>query len=91
MITEWVMSLCVWLFMWVVNLVPTPGLPDGWDDSGSVFSSLNAAMAGVDNWLPVPLLVSALLVVSVAWLAGMSVRVFRIIVSHFTGGGGSAA
>lgn len=91
MIIEWLMGLAANLFDWMFSGLP-PYTPPDWITGlagavGQVFSV--AGSMGV--WFPAPLVLTILLALLTVWLISFGIKVIRLVVSLFTGGGGSAA
>lgn len=95
MVTTWVVEALTSFFTWFMGLLP--GLPsqvdgvladatesvDLWGDA------VSPTMGAFAYWLPVEVIMLVLAAWLVTWFAGVGIRVFRMAVSLFTGGGGS--
>lgn len=91
MIVEFLMTLAANVFEWAFSGLP-PYTPPAWvtgvgSAAGSVFSM--AGSMGV--WFPASLVLTIVAALLAVWLVSFSVKVIRMAISLFTGGGGSAA
>lgn len=91
MIVQWLWEALAAFLGWLVHLFPTFTVPVWAETMGGYISDGVSFANGWHMWIPLAAVrncVVFLLAVSTAILA---VRGFRILVSLFTGGGGSAA
>lgn len=91
MIIEALISMLAALVSFIGSLFPDIETP-GWMTSiaGHV-STVTGLMAPLGNWVPFGAAGNAVALVLVAIGAAAAVRLIRVLVSLFTGGGGSAA
>jgi len=75
----------------VVGLFPTSN-PPGWliNASGTLQSVWDAA-SGLGAWIPFALAGQVIAAVLACMTLGLGIKLIRVVVSLFTGGGGSAA
>jgi hypothetical protein len=90
MITAAILSLLGWLLHAVLSIVPSIPVPSWLSDDGSVGTVFQAA-GSMSVWFPITLATTVLVAVAAIWLAGFGIKAARMVVSIFTGGGGSAA
>lgn len=95
MITDAVLALLFLPLRLVLDAVPVVSWPDWFQTSGTgSVVAMTATWGGyvgvLNGWFPVPQFFSALDVVATCVLASIGIKVTRILVSLFTGGGGSA-
>lgn len=91
MIWSWLADMASGLATWLVGVLPAPDTP-GWLASlPSKLSGLSSGFAFLANWAPV----DAMRVVLVAWVSAYliagAIYLVRLVLSLFTGGGGSVA
>lgn len=60
-------------------------------DAGGLWNQAMQVGAGLDAWIPWPLLVTVTLAVFACLATSFGIKVVRLVLSLFTGGGGSAA
>lgn len=83
-------AICTFLGF-LVGLIPDVALPTWVDDVSTYMTQGMAFVDGMYNWIPVGALGNAsIFLMTVSGLV-LTVRVVRIAISMFTGGGGSAA
>lgn len=70
----------------VLPVVPVPGWINGL--SGAM-SSVFGTVSSMGVWFPGGLALSIILAVLAVWLVGLLINVARMVISLFTGGGGS--
>jgi len=66
-------------------------LPGWFEDLGPMLDEVTGWAAGLGRWVPVASAVNAVSLVGAAIGIALVIRVVRIILSLFTGGGGSAS
>lgn len=90
MIVEKLLELAVWLLGLVVTVVPFPD-PPGWlTSSGGAFASVFQGAYSLGVWFPTTLVLAVIAGVFALRLSGLGVRIGRMVLSLFTGGGGNA-
>lgn len=90
MITLALLKLLAWIFGLLFSLFPTISVPDWLSISGPVGSVFGAA-GSMGVWFPVQLVATVLATLLVVWGSSFLIKAARMVVSLFTGGGGSAA
>lgn len=92
MIWEWLFGALAdaaeWLGAQLDALVPP--VPDWLAGVAGQIASVVSVIASGGMWFPVELLAPILLVVVGAWVAGVAIKVVRIVASFLTLGGGGA-
>lgn len=91
MITEWVLGVGGWLLTALTSVIPSVTVPTWLSGSDSAFSTVFAAAGSMGVWYPAPLVAAILAGLLALWLAGFVIKVARMVLSVFTGGGGSSA
>jgi hypothetical protein len=90
-ITDAILDLLGFVLHAVLSLIPAVPTPS-WLTSGD--SSIDTVFqdAGLMSvWFPISLATTVLTAIVTIWLAGFAIKLGRMVVSLFTGGGGSAA
>lgn len=88
MIVSLVLGLVGGLFGALTSVIPLPSPPSWMDDTGPV-ASVFAGASHLGAWFPVSIVVTVILFVAGINVVGFSIKIARIAVSLFTGGGGS--
>ena len=91
MVTRAVVELLGGLVAWLVTLMPSPSMPDWYAPIPGYLATLGSAVSQFSYWIPVSLISTMLVFVTASRLAPIVIRIVRVVVSLFTGGGGSAA
>lgn len=91
MILEWLMTLAANLFEWMFAGVPAYVAPSWVSSLGGAAGQVFAMAGSMGVWFPAPLVLTILLALLAFWLVSFGIKITRIVISHFTGGGGSAA
>lgn len=91
MITEALMTFLVLIVELITGLLPTTAAPSWMADGGGYLATVFSAGAGLGAWLPWPLIGTVFAAVMSCLLAGLTIKLVRIVASFFTAGGGSAA
>ena len=91
MITEAVLSGLSHVGAFLLGLVPSLSLPSWFTDVGTFITNGLTSAAAFGNLLPVGPLRLVFVFLMACLSAGFVIRVTRIVISMFTGGGGSAA
>lgn len=80
------------LLQWVLNSIPADAAPPEWLQGGVAAMRSVLEMAGLLNtWVPVGLVVQMANFMVLAMLVNSSIKMLRLVLSLFTGGGGGAA
>jgi hypothetical protein len=89
-ITGAILSMLATVFGALISVLPGIPVPSWLNASGPIGTVFaDAGTMGV--WFPVGLIVTVLTSLLAIWLLAFGVKAARIVVSLFTGGGGSAA
>jgi len=91
MIVKLLIDFLTALCSFVVGLFPTAGPPSWWSDASGYIAQVWAYGNQLGSWIPWQVAAVCIPAVFVAIGIGVAIRTFRIILSLFTGGGGSAA
>lgn len=91
MVTAAIYNALVDFFGFLLGLFPTIELPAWLDSAGTYAAQGVEAANGFGYWVPVDALGNAFVFLLVCGAVVFGVRVFRILLSLFTGGGGGAA
>lgn len=91
MITGWLLDLLAGAWAWLCESVPAPS-QDGWvaDIPGAV-TYIADLVGGLGAWVPLPLIVGIIGTLGIVWGSASGLKLGRMVLSLFTGGGGSAA
>lgn len=91
MIVEAIFNVVGAFLAFVVGLFPTRD-PASWVSSmGPAIQTVWNAAAGMGAWIPWSNVSAVVQAVIGAMLTGLAIRLIRVVLSLFTGGGGSAA
>ena len=91
MITRTIIQLLGGLVAWLVTIMPAPTMPSWYAPIPGFLASVGSAVSQFSYWLPVSLISTMLIFVTGARIFPVVIRIVRVVVSLFTGGGGSAA
>lgn len=91
MITEAVVNLLVGLFTFLLDLMPDVTLPAWIGTSTTALGTALGHITLLDNWIPVQAIGHVVVFILGCFTVAFGVRVGRMLISLFTGGGGSAA
>lgn len=94
MITEAIIRVFLLPFQWVLGIIPVINWPSWFQSSGSESVVAKAGEWGenigvIDGWFPVNTFFDAMGIFVVCAGAALAIRLSRVLVSLFTGGGGS--
>ena len=90
MITLAILNLLGWVFEALFSLFPTIDVPSWFSIDGPVGTVFQAA-GSMGAWFPVQLVASVLTTLLLVWAVGFVIKAARMVISLFTGGGGSSA
>ncbi|SFC94947.1 hypothetical protein SAMN04487968_1165 [Nocardioides terrae] len=91
MILQAVLELVFGLIDGLLGLLPTAPPPDWFADGAGYFGQIWAMGTGLGGWVPWDVFGLVLASVGTCLAIAVVVRITRILISVFTGGGGSAA
>lgn len=83
------MSAALWLLQNTVGLIPLPAVPD-WLSNVSPIAKVFQGAEHLGAWFPVQLVTLVVLAVAGINLVGFGIKLIRMVISLFTGGGGSS-
>jgi hypothetical protein len=86
-VLDWLTSLVVAAF----SLFPTWGLPTWWATATTKWAEIVAGISDLAHWVPLEAVFQVAAAIFLVSAFAFSVRIGRIIISLFSGGGGSAA
>lgn len=75
----------------LLGVFPTVEVPDWLESLSSVTGLVFGYANSMGVWFPAGLAATVAGAIIAAWLIAFTIKGLRIVVSHFTGGGGSAA
>lgn len=88
MITEWILGLIASAWEALIGAIPAPS-EDSWlSDVAGAVDWVADSLAGLGAWIPFPLIAAVLATAGTVWLAAVAIRIGRMALSLFTGGGG---
>lgn len=91
MITMWLLEVFAGFFTWLLGTLPDFEVPT-WIGDAVVYLTTGAAfVAKLAHVLPIEAMVYGITLLTGVWVITVTVRVVRMLLSLFTGGGGSAA
>lgn len=88
-VTEKILDVLVSIVRMLLGWLPGYDVPSTGGSLGGLLGSTAGKLLG--QWVDLAALVTGVGVVVSAWAVAMGVKGSRILISHFTGGGGSAA
>ena len=88
-VTEWVINAVVTVWNWLVSNAPAPDVPSWFGSASAATTAIGNYMGWLDPWVPLWLLYTGIIAVTVSWFMGNAIRVARILASYFTFGGGA--
>ena len=91
MVVEFLMTVAANVFEWAFSGLPPYTPPDWVGGIGSAAASVFGVAGSMGVWFPAQLVLTILAAMLAVWLVSFSVKVIRMAISLFTGGGGSAA
>jgi hypothetical protein len=91
-IVTWLLELVFGFFNWILGTIPEGSAPPDWLSGGTdAVSSLLVLVSSMGAWIPLDLCILMANLVLLSMVVSSSVKFMRILLSLFTGGGGSAA
>lgn len=90
MIVEWFLSVAAGLWEGLCGSLPAVPVPTWVSGGASSVASVLGTAAQLGNWVPLELFGVVVLAVTVCLLAGLAIKVARIVASFVTLGGGGA-
>ncbi len=90
MIVNALLSLLKHILDFVLGLFPTISVPDWLSSSDGAMATVFADAGSMSVWFPVTLAVTIVGSVLLIWFTGWGIKIARMVLSLFTGGGGNA-
>lgn len=91
MITGWILGLIAGLASFLFNALPNWDLPE-WFTTAPIFLRTALSQAGqMGHWFPLTAIGLGASAIFAVWSLTLLLRIARMVLSLFTGGGGSAA
>lgn len=91
MITDFLLDILFWIIRMLVALLPDIELPGWVQDISSMGAEVFETANSMGVWFPWALILTVVTAVLAAAGIGFGIKVVRMVISHVTGGGGSAA
>lgn len=91
MITNAILTVFSDLLHGLLSVIPAISVPSWLSGQSGPIATVFQDAGLMSVWFPVTLAVTVIGAVLAIWLAGFAVKIARMCVSLFTGGGGSAA
>jgi hypothetical protein len=91
MITDFILGILFLALQGLAALMPDTQLPGWVDDIGGMAGELFAGAQSLSVWIPWETILIVTGAVFAANVMGFGIKVTRMVISHVTGGGGSAA
>lgn len=91
MITKWVLEFIGALMGFVLGLMPQVSLPSWFQAAATTLDDALTTIGGYGQWMPLGAIGNGIAFVLLCFGIAFGVRVFRMVLSLFTGGGGGAA
>jgi hypothetical protein len=90
-ITELWITLWGNLLEWLFSGLPAYVAPDWVSGLAGAAGQVFGMAGSMGVWFPAPLVMGILVALLAVWLVSFTIKVMRLVLSLFTGGGGSAA
>jgi hypothetical protein len=90
-ITGAILTLLSTILVAVLSLLPSIPVPDWLSSSTSAVATVFQDAGLMSVWFPITLVATILTAVAGIYAAGFGLKLARIVISLFTGGGGGAA
>ena len=90
-IVQWILAAVAFVVNGIFSAIPDIPVPGWFTGSIAAIQALFAAATTMGVWVPVPLAISVAALLFTALMGGAVIKLFRIIASFLTAGGGSAA
>lgn len=92
MITKAIMDFFETVLHWFWSVIPTDWAPPGWvTGTAQAVVDFVSSASSLQVWFPLPFALTCAYAIISTYIGGGAVKAVRIVISHFTGGGGSAA
>lgn len=91
MVTKWILDWFAAGIAWLGGLLDVPGPPAFITSIPGYIADASQYLAGTGPWIPWAVIVTVLAAYAVCVVAGVALKVARIVASFMTLGGGSAA
>ena len=91
MIVDKILDILASVVIFIIDLFPTWTFPTWWTSAITGWSSIVAGISDLAHWMPLDAIFQVAGAVFIVSIFSFSVRILRIVLSLFSGGGGSAA
>lgn len=91
MIIEWLAGILGTIAEWIAALFGDIEAPGWLVNAGDTWQSVMTQANGLDPWIPWTILATVVTAVIACAVTGFGIKAGRMVLSLFTGGGGSAA
>jgi hypothetical protein len=91
MITDAIMTFFGGIFTWLLGSMPQVQVPDWLNATSGMVGTVFGYATSMGVWFPSGLAVTIAGTLLAVWLVSLGIKVARMVLSLFTGGGGSAA
>lgn len=91
MITEAILLFFGSIFDWLLGALPTVEAPDWFSNVSAVAGTVFGYANSMGAWFPTALAFTVAGTLVATWLIAFGIKAARLVLSLFTGGGGSAA
>lgn len=91
MIIEFLMTVAANVFDWLFSGLPPYTPPDWLSGLSGAAAQVFSVASSMGVWFPATLVLTILGALLAVWLVSFGIKVARMAISLFTGGGGSAA
>lgn len=89
MITSWILDLIADVWEAFLGAIPVPSADSWLSDLGSAVAWLQGTLVGLGAWIPFGLIGAVLGTLVSVWGVAVGIRIGRMVLSLFTGGGGA--
>lgn len=79
------------IFDWILGTMPEVQVPDWLNSASAMAGTVFGYASSMGVWFPTGLAVTVAGTLITVWLVSLGIKVGRMVLSLFTGGGGSAA
>jgi hypothetical protein len=89
-VTEGILGVLSTVVRWLLDLLPDLDIPEWMATPSEGFVSVVMGAGDVGHVIPIPVLAGCLAALFAGWWVAFGMRLVRVGVSHFTGGGGAS-
>lgn len=91
MITDAIMDFFAGLFDWLMGTLPEVQVPEWLNSTSAMAGTVFGYANSMGVWFPSALALAVVGTLVTVWLVALGIKLARLVLSLFTGGGGSAA